>query len=112
MAQLSKGKFRLGAVLAKGKKELSVGFNNDRTHPRMQRFNPDKSYTPGLHAEVMACMGLSDSLIEDADLYVVRLTKKGKLAMAMPCAICRKFIREAKIKRVFFTNRHGEIEQL
>lgn len=112
MALASTGKFRLGAVLAKGTQVLGQGMNNDRTHPRMQRFNPNKSYTPGLHAEVHACMGLPDETLEGADLYVVRVTKKGKMAMAMPCEICRKFIRESKIKRVFFSNRYGQMERL
>jgi len=112
MAHKSTGKFHLGAVLAKGKKVISVGFNNDRTHPRMQKFNPDKSYAPGLHAEVHSCMGVPDNELRGADLYVVRVTKTGRIAMAMPCAICRKFLSDAGVRRVYYSNKQGEMETL
>src|SRR5258706_4508635 len=112
MAGKSMGKFKLGAVLARGKQVVSVGVNNDRTHPRMSRFNPDRSYTPTLHAEVDACMGVPDDALLGTDLYVVRITKTGRWAIAKPCEICRKFLHDAGIRRVFYSNREGEMEVL
>jgi deoxycytidylate deaminase len=112
MASMSTEKFRLGAVLARGKDVIGVGYNVGRTHPRMQRFNPDKSYSPGLHAEVSACMGVDDRQLIGADLYVVRLSKAGKWTMAKPCEICQKFLTDVGIKRVYYSNKVGEMEQL
>ena len=112
MASKSTGKFMLGAVLAKGKQVISVGINSNRTHPRMQRFNPDRSYTVTLHAEVDACMGVPDDALEGADLYVVRVNKTGGWAMAKPCKICRKFLHDARLRRVFYSNKDGEMGEM
>ena len=111
-AATSDGKFRVGACLVNGRYVIKLGVNNDRTHPRMQRFNPDKSYAPGLHAEVDACMGIPDDVLEGSEIYVVRLTKTDKWAMAKPCEICQKFLADAGIRRVYYSNENGEMESL
>ena len=55
---------------------MGVGFNRmDKTHPTMQRNNPDKTWTPGLHAEVHACLGVELNLLHGATIYVARLRK-------------------------------------
>jgi deoxycytidylate deaminase len=104
MAEKSTSRFRLGAVLAKKNRVLSTGFNDMRkTHTIMQKYNLDKSWAPGLHAEVHACLGMSMSDIEGSDLYVVRILKDSHLAMAKPCRVCHKFILDVGIRRVYYS---------
>jgi deoxycytidylate deaminase len=45
-------------------------------------------------------------------LYVMRFYRNGKLAMAKPCSECVKTIKQAGIRKVFFTNEAGKWEQL
>jgi deoxycytidylate deaminase len=109
-ASTSEGKFRVGAVLVSGRYIIKLGRNSDRTHPRMQRFNPDRSYTTTMHAEVDACMGVPDEVLEGAEIYVVRLTRTDKWALARPCEICQKFLTDAGIRKVYYSNEVGEME--
>lgn len=113
MAKKSTSRFRLGAVLVKRRRPISAGFNSmRRTHPLMQKYNSDKSFAVGLHAEVHCCIGVSASDLEESELYVVRILKNNSLAMARPCLICRKFIEDVGIKAVYFSNEYGQFETL
>lgn len=104
MGLKSTSRFRLGAVLAKKNRVISTGYNDMRkTHTLMQKYNRDKSWAPGLHAEVDACIGVPAADIEGADMYVVRILKDGHLAMAKPCRICARFILDVGIRRVYYS---------
>ena len=100
----STSRFRLGAVLAKKNRVISTGYNDMRkTHTLMQKYNRDKTWAPGLHAEVDACIGVPAADIDGADMYVVRILKDGRLAMAKPCRICQRFILDVGIRRVYYS---------
>lgn len=104
MARKSQSRFRLGAVLVNRRQVLGVGFNNMRkTHPRMAALNNDPTWTPGLHAEVHACLGISEHLLVGATLYVARLTRGNRLALARPCEMCERFLVGAGIGEVWFS---------
>jgi deoxycytidylate deaminase len=104
MASKSISRFRLGAVLAKKNRVLSTGYNDMRnSHPLQQKFNPDKSFVLGLHAEVHSCIGVPMADLDSADLYVVRILKDGHLAMAKPCKICQRFLLDVGIRRVYYS---------
>ena len=112
-AKKSVSKFRLGAVLVKKNRIISTGYNDMRkTHTLMQKFNTDKSYTPGLHAEVDACIGVDRADLEGSDIYVVRILKDGYLAMAKPCKICQKFLIDVGIRRVYYSTGDSMPEQM
>ena len=104
MGLKSTSRFRLGAVLAKKNRVISTGYNDMRkTHTIMQKYNRDKTWAPGLHAEVDACIGVPAAEMDGADLYVVRILKSGHLAMARPCRICQRFILDVGIRRVYYS---------
>lgn len=104
MGLKSTSRFRLGAVLAKKNRVISTGYNDMRkTHTLMQKYNRDKTWAPGLHAEVDACIGVPAADIDGADMYVVRILKDGRLAMAKPCRICQRFILDVGIRRVYYS---------
>jgi deoxycytidylate deaminase len=89
---------RLGAVVAKGNKVISVGWNKYRTHPKSP--HPFKH----LHAEIMALFQCGEEEAKGADLYVYREGKDGIPRLSKPCKTCMSVIKKAGIKRVFFTN--------
>ena len=100
----STSRFRLGAVLAKKNRVISTGYNDMRkTHTIMQKYNRDKTWAPGLHAEVDACIGVPAAEMDGADLYVVRILKSGHLAMAKPCRICQQFLAKSGIPIVYYS---------
>lgn len=87
---------KIGSVIIRGNKVISVGTNNLKTHPRS--LHPYFS----LHGE-MAAILFSKQDLKDCEIYVFRQTKDGVPALAKPCQYCEQMIREASIKEVHYT---------
>lgn len=98
MARKSPSKFKLGCVIVKKNKVISVGFNDmTKTHPQSNSsFNT-------LHAEVDALIGLDFDITKDCDVYVFREHKDGRLALAKPCPTCMMALRKAGIRNIYHT---------
>jgi hypothetical protein len=68
-----------------------------------------------VHAEMRA---LSPLLFETSgfptNVVVVslRINRNGNLAMAKPCRVCEKMMKIYGVRKVFFSNRSGQIERL
>jgi deoxycytidylate deaminase len=94
------GHFKLGSVIVRGSKIVSVGTNNIKTHP--------KSTHPfySLHAE-MAAILLAKQDLAKCEIYVYRETKAGMPVMARPCEYCLPFIKEAGLKEVHYSSNGG-----
>lgn len=95
---------RLGAVIVKGGRILSTGYNELR---------PSKIIgTPTLHAEASAILKLlKEKRIHDlagTNLYVSRYTRGGSVGIARPCNNCFDLIRSVGISRVYFTVNNAE----
>jgi deoxycytidylate deaminase len=91
---------KIGSVIVRGGKVISVGTNNIKTHPRST--HPFKS----LHAE-MAAILLAKQDLKDCELYVFREIKNGKLALSRPCEYCWELIYASGIKEVHYTVNEG-----
>lgn len=88
---------RLGAVVARGNKVVSIGWNRYKTHPHSP--HPFKH----IHAEVAALMKITDKL-DGADLYIYREGKDGIPRLSKPCKSCMNVIKQAGIKRIYYTD--------
>lgn len=99
-------KHRLGAVVVKGNRILSVGHNQLRPSAITK--------TKTLHAEAAAILKLlKERRLHDlvgSDLYVTRFTKSGRIGMAMPCEACQELIASVGIANVYYTTDTGETE--
>lgn len=87
---------KIGSVIVRGSKIISVGTNNIKTHPKST--HPHFS----LHSE-MAAVLLAKQDLHGCEIYVYRETKDGIPAISRPCAYCFPFIREAGIKEVYYS---------
>lgn len=96
---------KMGAVLVKRNKVISVGFNKMKTHTKSN--HPFKM----IHAEFDAILGCSQEDLDGSDLYVFREYKNGELACAKPCPHCQKLIELSGIENVFYTN-EGKLNKL
>lgn len=91
---------KLGAVITRGNRVISLGFNKNTTHTRSpHRWNR-------LHAEIAAIIRSKESL-DGAEIYVYRETKMGNLGLARPCESCFGMIREVGIKKIYFSSETG-----
>ncbi len=99
---------RVGAVVTKGERILSTGYNELRYTRELQKLS--------VHAEEAAILKLlksrRQSSLVGADLYVTRFTPGGRIGLAKPCDMCQALIQAVGIRRVFFTTNGGGCEQL
>lgn len=97
---------KMGAILYLRNKPVSIGWNQKKTHPLAKRFQKnDKSDC--LHAEIDAIKNALKFYTKDEiskmTLFVARVLKNGKTALAAPCKGCAAAIRHYKIKKVYWT---------
>lgn len=97
----SSHRVKIGAVIAKGKHVVGVGFNKiHKTHPMMTRLCGHKK----IHAELDAVIGVDRHLLVGATVYVYRERLDGQLGMCKPCVHCQAILREVGVKWAVYTN--------
>jgi pyrimidine deaminase RibD-like protein len=91
----SEYKFRMGAIVVKSGRVLSIDTNYNKKSP----YTPPNRWST--HAEIRALRSASDT--KGATLYIARLSKSGDVDLAKPFAWCMEHIITAKISRVVYT---------
>jgi deoxycytidylate deaminase len=104
------GKLRHGAVLVKGGSILSVAYNKDDYTSFASRFRPHNCGPATRHAETECILGVSKERSTGADIFVCRINRRGEFRLSKPCLMCHAIIKNAGIKRVFYTTNYGGIE--
>lgn len=102
-ARKSDRKQKHGAIVLRRNKPIAYGHNKTKTHPRVDKYG---HYC--IHAEC-------DALMKEASgdtLLVVRIMKNGTFSCSKPCARCLEFIKDYGIKKVFYTDWCGSIQEL
>lgn len=99
---------RIGCVCFRGKRILSLGFNQIRSSEGIPiRY---KRHAESLHAEQHAIMRIKNKeLLHGASILVIRVTYGGRLSMARPCNNCLNTILHFKFKEMYFSGENGEI---
>ncbi len=64
------------------------------------------------HAEVRALKKLTPDARQGTKVWSMRLSKGGRLGMALPCPNCEKFMRENGVKKVYYTDELGLISKV
>lgn len=108
IANKSKHKFRVGAVIVKGGRIVSSGCNKVG-HPSSNRIYAS------VHAEEQAIHNLlirNDlHTLANSVIYVSRIGADGRTRMAKPCDLCHKMIQSVGIKRIVYTTDTGIKEE-
>lgn len=100
--------YHLCAILVKGGKILSVGYNKGSTNAFVEHFadlvRGYRDYSLGIHAEMDAVLkARSKTDLKGCKIYVTRIRRDGELGMARPCEICQKILHTYGIKRAYYT---------
>lgn len=95
--------FRLGALIVRKGRILSIGNNSYKTHPIMLKFYPYQF----LHAETSAILknGIDNCL--DTTLIVARVIADNSPALAKPCSSCLDFSRSVGVKYIYYSTKNG-----
>lgn len=100
-AKKSPYKYQLGAVVIKGDKVYSSGFN----HLRYVGKNEEKfvKYSNSIHAEVHAVKNCKTE-IEGKDVVVVRLKYDDRhFGLSKPCPSCMNYLKSVGVRKVIYT---------
>lgn len=101
LANPVKGLPRMAAVIADGKRVVSIGLNSRKTHPLAARYgrNPEALC---IHAEIAAIASARES-VDGMTMYIARVRKDGHPALAKPCIGCAMALAAFGISDVHFT---------
>ena len=103
----SNHRVRIGAVIVKNGKPVSVGFNKLKTHPMYTRVNHRRAkYIQSLHAEMSALISARTD-VSGATIFVYRERRDGSRGNAKPCPVCQMLLAEAGVKKIYFSTDNG-----
>jgi len=94
----------MAALLITTSGGMFVGFNSYKTHPLAKKFQKNKD-TICLHAEVDAIRKAvsSGASTEGSKMFVARVLKNGKAALAKPCTGCQRALVAFGVEKVEWT---------
>lgn len=101
-------KHRVGAVIFKGKRIISVGRNCGY---RWVSSVPAhfKKWPTSIHAEVDALIKAGPNT-DGYSILVVRVGSSGNLLLAHPCKYCEAYLHHCGIRKVYYSTNKGTIE--
>ena len=106
-------KVQIGAaIIDKFGDIVSVGLNKQKSHPRQMQYDVhrpiDTQDIPHfLHAEMDALIKAKRTDLVDASIYVYRENRANGFAMCRPCKACSAALKDAGIKKIFYTTELG-----
>ena len=107
-AEKSTERYRIGAVIFKGRKIISKAHNelrhNASIHPKYKRFEFS------VHAEQKAIIQARCNL-KRCSILVVSINKRGDFLLAKPCKYCQAYLDEVGIKDIYYTTKTGIIKE-
>lgn len=106
-ANKSKYKQKVGAVLIKNGKIISIGYNQIRHQSSIVVNHWVGSLHAEIHCIINAIKKIDSDKIKGSTMIVVRVMKNGKLGLALPCKDCYSVIENFEIKKVIFSTNHG-----
>lgn len=99
---------RLGAVIVKGNRVLSVGHNDIRYTKEFRN--------PTLHAEEAAILKLLKAKrgaeLVGSDIYISRMRANNLCGLSKPCDRCFALIRAVGMDHVHYTTNEGNVETI
>lgn len=98
-------KHKIGGILVKKKRVISIGFNKYKTHSKSN--HPYKN----IHCELDCILGIDLNILNGSSIYLYRETKDGRPALSKPCKWCEQLLKNVGISRVYYTNNGSYYEE-
>lgn len=98
--------FRMGAILVKGKKVVSSGYNrySGEIDKISRKYNITNLWS--LHAEMDAIIHYSGDM-QDIAIFISGIKKNGRPMYCRPCNKCLKIIKACGIKNIYYSTKMG-----
>ena len=101
-------KHRVGAVIMKGKRVLSTGYNSIRWSGITRK--PTAQAESSAISKLLEANRLQD--LAGSTLYVTRFTRGGVISCARPCSECEHLIKAVGIAKVYYTDFDGSTKEM
>lgn len=111
--------YRLAALLVRGGKIVSIGYNSSTTNSFVEHYTDSvlgsgRGYLISTHAEMSAVLQVRSKIdLTGSKIYVARLKADDSFGLAKPCIICRKILYSYGIKRAIYSieeNNYGVLK--
>lgn len=102
--------YRVGAVLFDQKGRIHAkGFNTYKTHPILAGF----TLYPHIHAESSCLLHRGLDNCSGLSLLAVRVKQpNNQITMAKPCEVCYNMLSRSGVKKIYYTDWIGNINQM
>jgi deoxycytidylate deaminase len=105
--------YRLCAVIVRGGRILSTGFNRRSTNAFVEHYTDlvrgtGRGFSLSTHAEMDAVLSARDKIdLRGCKIFVARLRADGSIGLARPCEICFRVLQAYSINKAYYTiNNH------
>jgi len=101
--------YRLCAILVKGGKVLSIGYNQRQTNAFCERYTdfvkgPNREFNISTHAEMHAVDQVRQKTdLKGCKIFVARILKNDEPAISRPCCICQYVLYAHGIRKAYYT---------
>lgn len=104
LARTSQHHEKVGAVIVKGRRVLSLGLNGIKTHAAIKTKIDPNSLVDKLHAELATILKAKTD-VTGTKMYIARICpgKKHGTGMSRPCKLCMSFLKKSGIKEIYYT---------
>jgi tRNA(Arg) A34 adenosine deaminase TadA len=96
------GRFRVGSIIARKNKIISLGTNARKTHPLQSRFTNKPYLKAWRHAEIHSLSLCGNISVSNCDIYVLRSLADNNLGNSRPCSGCMEALKHFGIARAFY----------
>lgn len=97
---------KMGAVIVRKNRIISVGANLVKTHPR------SNNRWRTIHAELNAILGIDYRETKGADLYITRSSRISPYLLSKPCDYCQTIIKSVGIYYVHFVDESNDFNTM
>ncbi len=116
---------RYGAVIVKDRVIISTGYNgaprgenncidSGICERQARQVPPGERYElcVAVHAEQNALVNAPPDRMRNGTIYIAGFEEDNTAANGHPCLLCRRMIKNARIEKVVYLNKDGEIEKI
>jgi deoxycytidylate deaminase len=102
-------RYHHGSVIWKKNRIISKGYNKKRCVPTLTKYGYEPYFYP--HSETDAILKADRDDLNGSSLLVIRKCKT-KLGNSKPCSFCVRMVCECGIKKVFYSDTNGDIQEM
>jgi tRNA(Arg) A34 adenosine deaminase TadA len=95
-------RFRMGAIIARKRKIISLGTNAKKSHTLQSKYTCRPFLHHWRHAEVHAITLAGKTDLNDCDIYVARILADNTIGTSRPCEGCLKALKAFGIRGMYF----------